>query len=331
MLARRGELPLADFTREHVLSQAFGRFANTPVLHNSVCGDCNQFFGDVLETPIARGAFEGMLRYRRGTRVPRSGSLNFKYLEFTLPDGSTWSGVRLKLIWQDGHLVADLITQAAFFDRAKSKWVHFTKEEIESGTLSETPTLERNKGRIYARSLVDRDEILSLLRQNGIGFGEMEDMNLPADLFDGEDISVQVTFTINKGIRRCIAKYSFNFLAFVCGSDFVLAKDFDVVRRFIRYGDAAAYPIVAETVQPILRDDSSNRRQTSGHLLTVSWAGSGLHLVGQVSLFNSITYSVSLARHYSALWRPIRSGLHFNIPGKTIQPLIPSSALLLPY
>jgi len=313
-----------------VLSRAFGRFANAPVLHNAVCRECNQFFGDELENRVARGAFEGMLRYRRGTKVPQTGTLNLRFVEFAIPDGSEWSGVRLNLAWRDGGLIVDLITQVAFYDRATSRWVHLTGREIKAGALSHSK-LDTTTVRIYARSLEDRDGILKLLERNGITFGKLDNMIPPPGLFDGGDISVEVTFTINKGIRRCIAKYSFNFLAYVCGSVFVLHKDFDVIRRFIRYGDMPAYPVVVETFQPILRDDSSTRRQTPGHLLTVNWAASGIDLVGQVSLFNSITYSISLAGQYSGtVWRPIRSGLHFDIGRKTVQPLRAISGHLLP-
>jgi hypothetical protein len=325
------QLPLADFTREHVLSRAFGRFIDAPVLHNSVCRECNQFFGDELENRVARGAFEGMLRYRRGATLPHAEKLRLRYVEFAIPEGSDWSGVRLNLAWRDGRLVVDLITQVALFDRAKSQGVHLTEREIEAGVLSQTATLETNAVRIYSRSLEDRDGILRLFERKGITFGKLDHMNPPSGMFDGSDISVEVTFTINKGIRRCMAKYSFNFLAFVCGAAFVLHKDFDVIRRFIRYGDTPVFPLVAETFKPILQDDSTARRQTSGHLLTLNWAASGVDLVGQVSLFNSITYSISLARHYSGtVWRPIRSGLHFNVRKKTVEPLFSASALLLP-
>jgi hypothetical protein len=83
-----------------------------------------------------------MLRYQRGTKTPDTKGLRLRYVEFTIPEGSNWSGVRLNLAWRDGP---------------------------------------------------------------------------PAGMFSGGDISVEVTFTVNKGIRRCMAKYSFNFLAFVCG------------------------------------------------------------------------------------------------------------------
>lgn len=314
-----------------MLSRAFGTFEAAPILHNTVCGECNQFFGDFLETRVARGAFEGMLRYQRGTKTPDSEGLKLRYVEFTIPEGSDWSGVRLNLAWRDGRLVVDLINQVALFDRATSRWVHLSLREIETEALSKFQTLGTNAARIYARSFEDRDRLLRLLEKNGIKLAKLDDMSPPAGMFNGGDISVEVTFTVNKGIRRCMAKYAFNFLTLVCGPAFVLQTDFDEIRRFIRFGDTPAYPLVSETVRPILRDDSISRRQTSGHLLTVNWAASGVDLVGQVSLFNSITYSVSLARQYAGhIWRPIRRGLHFNIREKTVQPLFPVSPLVLP-
>ncbi len=65
-----------------------------------------------------------------------------------------------------------------------------------------------------------------------------------------------------------------------------------------------------------------------GHLLTVNWAASGVDLVGQVSLFNSVTYAVSLASGYKgAVWRPVRSGLHFNLQTRTVEPLLAVSSI----
>jgi len=55
--------------REHVISDAFGTFEpDTPVLHNTVCRNCNQYFGDHLEVRYARGAIEGLLRYYKGLK-----------------------------------------------------------------------------------------------------------------------------------------------------------------------------------------------------------------------------------------------------------------------
>ncbi len=325
----RRSLAAQEFTREHVLSCAFGTFSDAPVIHNMVCASCNQFFGDHLETRVARGAFEGLLRYQHGTKAPDRETLRLRYVEFTLPEGSTWAGVRLTLAWRDGKLVVDLISQVALFDRATSRWVHFSDAEIEAGAVSKMTKVDTKNARIYGRSTEDRNRLLALLARHGISFGRLDDMDAPEGLFQGGDIEVEVTFTITKGIRRCMAKYAFNFLAFVCGVAFVLERDFDRIRRFIRYGETPEYDLVRERMGPILQDDSATRRQTSGHLLTVNWAASGVDLVGQVSLFNYATYAVSLSRKYSGIWRPVRSGLHFNLRDRTVQPLQAVSARLL--
>src|SRR3981189_3520844 len=83
-----------EFNREHVLSEAFGAFLQAPVLHYSVCRECNQFFGDQLEMRFARGAFEGMLRYRTGLRPPPQGAIDLPCVELAIPEGKEeWSGV----------------------------------------------------------------------------------------------------------------------------------------------------------------------------------------------------------------------------------------------
>ena len=128
----------------------------------------------------------------------------------------------------------------------------------------------------------------------------------------------------NKGIRRCVAKYAFNYMAHVCGAAFAAGRDFDSIRRFIRFGEYPPDPPrVVPTYEPILFDDKVEERQTDGHLLTLSWDRALLNLIAQVSLFNYLTYRVTLCEHFGhGLWRPIRSGHHYNLAGSSAKPLI---------
>ena len=198
--------------------------------------------------------------------------LRLRYVECTLPEGSAWSGVRLNLACVTDGSWSTSSARSRFSIVPMSRWVHFSDAEIETGALSSITTLETKNARIYGRSGEYRNRLLALLAKHGITFGKLEDMSgPPVFLFDGGEIAVEVKFTINKGIRQCMAKYAFNFLAFVVGSAFVLETDFDVTRRFIRYGDTPGYDLVRERFGPILRDDSAMHRQTSGHLLTVNW------------------------------------------------------------
>ena len=77
------------FNREHVLSKAWGRFRDALVLHRCVCRDCNAFLGKELELKFARGAYEGMLRYRHAIKTPP----RLRYVTLAIPPGSDWSGV----------------------------------------------------------------------------------------------------------------------------------------------------------------------------------------------------------------------------------------------
>src|SRR4051794_7877167 len=139
----RRALPASAFSREHVLSRAFGTFRDAPVLHEAVCGDCNQYFGDYLETRVARGAFEGMLRHQRGAKRPEAGKpLRLKYVEFVLPEESAWAGARLQLVWRDQRLLVEPLLQVGFRDTVSNRWVYLTRDEITKGLLAREATLD---------------------------------------------------------------------------------------------------------------------------------------------------------------------------------------------
>jgi hypothetical protein len=273
-----------------------------------------------------------MLRYRRGVRTPRAGVVNLPYVDLAIPEGNDdWSGVRLMIMNEDDGLRVSLIPQAAFFDEGQGKWVHATSDDLDGGLLTERPELKKGQIKIYARSSQEYDVVVSKLSEHGVNFRKAGELQLPAGLIEAPEMEVEVTFTLNKGIRRCIAKYAFNYLAFVCGSEFVRGSDFDVIREFIRYGGVRPHPLVIASSRPILYDDRPAARQTDGHLLTLSWAESLSDLVGEVSLFNRITYHVSLCRHFSGrLWRPIRSGVHYDLERNIVTPLIGFSKDLAP-
>src|SRR5579864_1436713 len=324
-------LDAQEFNREHVLSEAFGAFRQAPVLHCCICRKCNQFFGDQLEVRFARGAFEGMLRYQNGVRTPPEGAVNLRYVELAIPDrNDDWSGVRLRLMNGLDGLTVSLIPQAAFFDQSRKRWVHLTVDEIDAGLLTKRPDFKNGQIRIFARSSQEYETVVSRLGEHGVNFQKAGDLRSPEGLLEATEMEVEVTLTVNQGIRRCIAKYAFNYLALVCGSEFVRGPDFDITRRFIRYGGVPPYPLVVPSSKPILYDDRPSARRTDGHLLTLSWTAS-LDLVGQVSLFNHITYHVLLCRRYGGLlWRPVRRGIHYDLDRKIVKPLMGFSKDLVP-
>jgi len=100
--------------------------------------------------------------------------------------------------------------------------------------LDDTSQLDTSSARFFTASQEERDSLISRLRDHGITFTKLEEFNAPAGLFDGRDLEVELTITVNKGIRRCVAKYAFNYLVYECGVPFGLRADFDHIRRFVR-------------------------------------------------------------------------------------------------
>ncbi len=272
-----------------------------------------------------------MLRYKTGVKVPPKGDINLEFVGFSIPDGQgDWSGVRLKLS-NDGHGVqVNLVPQAAFFDEHTGQWTHATATEI-ADVLNTRPEFKRSQMRIFGAALHDQEAIVAKLEECGVSWRKDGDLSPPPGLSGAPEMNVEVTLRVNTLICRCIAKYSLNHLAFACGSAFVLGSDFDTIRSFVRDGTTPSYPLVIASHNPILRDDSVHVRQTGGHILTVSWSDSRLNLIGQVSLFNSITYNVSLCRQFTGkLWMPIRNGLHYDVDRMIVKPMIGFPENLLP-
>jgi hypothetical protein len=273
-----------------------------------------------------------MLRYQKGVKTPSQGTVDLRHVKLAIPDGNAdWSGVRLELVNGEDGLRVSLIPQAAFFDQAQDRWVHVTMGEIDGGMLTKRPGLKKSQIRIYARSTQEHSAIVSKLGEHGVNFQETGELHPPEGLLEAPQMEVEVIFTLNQCILRCIAKCAFNYLAFVCGSEFVRWPDFDVVRQFVRYGRVPPYPLVVPRFTPILHADRPSARQTDGHLLTLSWTESLTDIVGQVSLFNSITYNVSLCRQFSGpIWRQVRSGVHFDLEKMIVKPLRGFPKYLMP-
>jgi hypothetical protein len=129
----------------------------------------------------------------------------------------------------------------------------------------------------------------------------------------GQEVIVEIKTKVDDFIFRAVAKIAFNYLVKIAGIEFATKSDFDPIRNYIRYGEKPNYKPVYFNQKPILAYDSNRIRQTNGHLLTLDWSSNGQNLLGQVSLFNFATYKVILARSFSGIYIPIRSGHLFDI------------------
>jgi HNH endonuclease len=312
------------FNREHVLSDAFGTFKDALVLHQYVCRNCNQFFADGIERELTRDAFEAILRYRKGIKKPGQGSIRLSYVEFTVPPGNAWSGVHLQLAGSAGNVVFRPSTQVGALEEATDRWIYLTTTEIDSGLLEQQAHFKKKGARLrlFVATQEEHDMVVAKLAEHGINYRQAGGLQTADELLGSGGSEVEVAFTLNTNLRRCIAKYALNYLACICNSRFTLAQEFDAVREFARNGKLPDYQLVRSHFNPILANDEQTRRQTDGHLIVLSWDDTLQLLTCQVSIFNYITYDVMLCRQLTtALWRPIRSGHHYDLLDMTVRPL----------
>lgn len=313
----RSERPSSAFNVEHVIPRAFGTFKQSLTL-DCVCQDCNSYFGRTVELAYTRDSVEALLRLFHGTKAAtEAADLPMQRLAIRLSGDSDWHGCHIELKAEDGECVIDLIPQVRFARRGGSGWIFVTEEELADLASPLPSDIDPSQQiRLISRSEEMDQRLIAALHQRGIPFQVRGEAGGPPSV-DGL-APIEVAMHFDDVIFRCIAKISFNYMAHVAGAELASSHNFDAIRGFIREGQSLGYPPVVRRAKPILADDTLTVRQTNGHLVTVNWTRDLRHIVGQVSLFNGPTYSVSLAPQYSGVWVPLRSGHHFNLETRQI-------------
>ena len=308
--------------REHVLHRAFGSFKDSPTL-DCVCDECNGYFGKTIDLNYARDSLEALLRLFHGTKpAHKIDELRWSRVSVTLGgDDPDWSGCHVEWVEENGEVVVSLVPQVGFRQRGETKWTFLTEDALQDATQPLPPGADRGEIRPISKSEEMDERLIAVLSQRGIKFQKVGTTGGPPPSVEGlAPLDLQARF--DDMIFRCVAKIAFNYLAWRQGADFVRPDGFNVLRTFVRYGARASYPLVAVRTAPILADDTPSTRQTVGHLVTAAWTRDSRHIVGQVSSFNSVTYAVSLAKDFAGVWRPLRTGHHFNYQTSCIDKLV---------
>jgi hypothetical protein len=308
--------PLTGFQGgDHVMPRAFGRFKDSPTL-DCVCDDCNGYFGRTIELAMTRDSVEALLRFVHKTKpASEVHELGRKRVRATLDhEDPAWKGCHLTWKHEDGEVVADLVPQVGFHRRGSDDdWVYVREtdlQDVEKPLPAEAD--EPTKGmRLVSSSKEATERLIAVLALRGIPF--VKTRTSEGRLSSTAGVApVAIHGTVDDMSFRCVSKIAFNYLTWRAGPDFVRSETFNAIRGYIRYGTRAPYPLVKPDHRPILADDTIEARQTDGHMVTAAWTMDNKHLVGQVSLFNALTYFVSLSRDFVGVWRPLVTGHHFD-------------------
>lgn len=307
--------PLTDEGSDHVMPRAFGSFTNSSTL-DCVCDGCNKYFGNTIEREMGRDSLEAVMRLIHGTKpASQHQELGNKRIRMSLDhEDPEWRGCHVVWREENGEPVASLVPQVGFKRTDGTGWVYVTEPDLTDVDKPLPPEVEQppKHMRVVGNSEEMRARLMVILARRGVSFERTTQTEGRLSSTDGL-ASVTLHGSVDDTSFRCVGKIAFNYLAWCIGADFVRGGSFNPLRAYVRHGTLAPYPLVRVVDRPILADDTMESRQTDGHLVTASWTTPGNHhIVGQVSLFNSITYSVSLARDYVGLWLPLVTGHHFS-------------------
>jgi hypothetical protein len=315
------DLERSLFDKEHVLPIAFGRFKDNLTLPHHVCKGCNSYFGRNLDFFLARDSIEALRRLTHGLKpLGEVKDLLLERLSLLLAEEGQWKGVRLQLRVQRGQLVVEAMPQVGLAKRGGHGRTYLTETELADPTRAIPADWDPEAGiNVIAPSGAAAEHLVSLLV--GRGITGQKRVDLPWVAGEGGRIWVEINSRIDRIIRRSVAKIAFNYMAHVQGADFACHSDFNVTRSFIRHDESPSYPLVEATGRSSSAGSSQDGVGRKWHLIILEWGELEHYIIGRVSLFNEITYRVTLARRFSGLWRDIRSGHKFDISERRVSPL----------
>jgi hypothetical protein len=305
---------------EHVIPKAFGRFKSNLTIF-CVCEECNQWFGDNLEVSFSRNSAEGLMRLLSGTKHSSEASeIGGDRLTIKAGDGTRFVGGKTSFApHADGAtVIASYSAQIGFRASEVDEPLWFSETELSREIVKRYASC---KCVLIGQSEDDYQRLTKRLDELGFAGDSVlwcqPDTSLPLIREP-----VQVDYRLDDGVFRTIGKIGFNYLASVAGDAFCLARDFDPFRKFVRYGEGDWRFFMRFSTEPLLFDERrTGVKQTGGHLLIVEWPQPAQPPFASVKLFNDIHYRIRFAERTSLVWRDLRSGHHFNVKSRTIQPI----------
>ena len=297
---------------EHVVPQSFGMFENNFTLHNIVCDECNHYFGKNLEIHLARDTYEGQLRFTHGVKdasdfktIGRSSRVAVKIAE------GKYAGLFVSRRYSKDKNTIEVIPEPQVgFLLADGRYEYFLLDSVPALAELEGTGFSGDRLRSIHGVEVDPKVLEQVLAERGIPF-RVTDEDSPKTSGQPDSILCEFAGTIDHVVRRAIAKISFNYLAKWQGPDFLHRPEFDMARRYIRYGTLPDYPMMSIDEIAILRDEPVEGLRRVGHIITIGWTT--VHSVlAQVSLFNWMAYRISLCKEFSGPTPEIRRGHIFD-------------------
>jgi hypothetical protein len=318
---------------EHVLPQSFGKFDSREgnlTLH-SVCPDCNANFGRHLEQHFGRDTVDAYFRLlSRVKPAEEAAEVGGRRLTFSVEmPGSEFHGSWMTLAYDpQREIVLQAPPQVAFRRRDATEWRWFLERDL---TEERLPELRKSEFRIYG-SRENSARILEKMRAIGLAPVPGAWTDISAQTKDPTFETVRIRYVIDEVVIRTVAKIAFNYLAWVTEAvvpGFVRRDEFEAIRAFIRYGTRPSWNVVGVGAATADLGDTRKMRITSGHVLVGAWPDPRSVPVGNVSLFNQVTYIVRFTDQVPGIWWDLYSGHYFDVQKHEVRKMVATNPVIL--
>jgi hypothetical protein len=249
------------------------------------------------------------MRYSSGLE-PRSSQTFRKRLTFNIVGSPDWEGAKIDVHWEEGRPAVQLIPQIAVRGVFDKEFSFFNEYEFAKATDEEIGVQRASWFKIMAPNTQSFERMINLLAAR-VPNVRLYAMPVQNPLGGDGKIGVRVLGRIEAIIARAVAKIAFNYLTFICGSDFALSDCFNPLRSFVINGTGRWTDFVDVNERPILGSDSERWRQTAAHLLVLEWDPAGPMII-RFSPFNDLTYHIHAGNVHGKIWRRIDSGHGFD-------------------
>lgn len=294
----------SEFNREHVLPGAFGKFKNNYVLHNVVCKDCNQEFGESIEWVLSYDTFEGHLRYnyeiKKRIKAQRTNNLEIRIDEGELKGCPAEINEENEVVPQKGCI--------GIYDNEKGQYSFFYLDNI--FVRDKLPCKYFNaENKVYFLFDFNDDETKNRLVQLGYNLDFKND-SIPIK-FDGS-VDVHFRRILDSDIGRAVSKIAFNYLAYKYGTEYVNLECFNPIRDFIKYDKGDVNDYVSLQDEPLLQIEKERSQRVLGHLIGLEWLQDG-KVIAYVSLFSTIVFKIILTKNVTIYFNKNSCGVFFNL------------------
>jgi hypothetical protein len=296
------------FPREHVIPQSFGALKHNLTL-GCVCGECNGYFAKHMELQFARETPESIARFRHGLRDMESASRTTRIIAtINVPGPLFGAKVLLRPNAARNGIDTVYLPQVGIRNGKGDDRTWYTLEDL---TAEVVQTLK--PGVVITVLVTPEEEEILRARLRELGLEHTKTISKDP-IPPRSDIKTRVKCDFDFNMSRCVAKIAFNYLAYALGENVprLLQRDFDPVRNYVRYGSSCEQPIVYFSSKPRLDNENGSRAFVDGHIVAVGWDITNENIGCGLSLFNAMTYQVTLCRNYAGLWFPLKSGHAFD-------------------